>query len=186
MERLNPYSLFSQEMEITKIKSPTEATEASGIVCRENELLIVSDEVPGVYFSFNISGHRGKVITLSNGERKTLFKSSLAIDFEAIDFLADERIVALSERLRSLIGATGLIVQYDDQFSELGEKGLEGLAIRPLPAGNGGSKITVLWEGGWVEESEVQPQVFRGLTNQLRPVMLTHEHICNIVPVPIS
>jgi hypothetical protein len=54
-----------------------------------------------------------------------------------VDILGDGRIVALSERLRSLISTDDLVVQYDDP--------LAGLAVRRLDAD--GSQVAVLWEG---------------------------------------
>src|SRR5438034_8562674 len=100
--------------------------------------------------------------------RHELGGTPLAIDFESLDVLADGRVVALSERLRSLIGDKGLVLQYDDPLSELGERGLEGLAVRP--GLDGSSEIAVLWEGGWIEDGEVQAQVRRRLGDPLLPV----------------
>jgi hypothetical protein len=97
----------------------------------------------------------------------------LGVDLEAIDVLADGRIVALSERLRSLLSESGIVFQYDDPLSELGERGLEGLAVRKHSSG--GSEVAVLWEGGYVEDAEVQKQVRGRLRDApFLPVVFTH------------
>lgn len=162
-------------MQTKPIKTPTGATEASGVTRQGNELLIVSDADPGAYYSFDLSNEQGPLLRLLQEElvRHVLPGAALALDFESIDVLADGRIVALSERLRALIGANGLVMQYDDPLSELGERGLEGLAVRP--GQNGASEVAVLWEGGWVEDGDVQPQIRRLLGKPLLPIVFTHE-----------
>jgi len=97
---------------------------------------------------------------------------TLAIDFESVDVLADERVVGLSERLRSLIEEGGLVLHNDDPQCELGERRLEGLAVRP--GADGVSEVAVLWEGGWIEDGDVQPQVRRRLGNSFLPIVVTH------------
>src|SRR5207249_3223428 len=76
-------------------------------------------------------------------------------------------------RLRSLISERGVVMQYDDPLSELGERGLEGLAVRS--GGNGTSEVAVLWEGGWIDDKELQEQIRRRLGQPLFPVILTHK-----------
>src|SRR5437763_604812 len=113
-------------MQIKPIKTAVGVTEASGVARKGNDLLIVSDAAPGAYYTFDLSGERGPLIRLTPEKvvRHEL-GGTLAIDFESMDVLADGRVVALSERLRSLIGDKGLVLQYDDPLSELGERGLE-------------------------------------------------------------
>jgi hypothetical protein len=135
----------------------------------------VSDGAPGAYYSFDVSGEQGPLIRLPPEKviRHERPGMTLAVDFESVDVLANERIVALSERLRSLIGESGLVSQYDDPLSELGERGLEGLAVRP--GLDGVSEVVVLWEGGWIKDEEVQAQVRRRLGDPLLPIVVTHE-----------
>jgi hypothetical protein len=161
-------------MQTEKIKMPLGATEASGVTRKGNELLIVSDAAPGTYFSFDVSNSSGPLIRFLPDKVRAheLSGASLAPDFESVDVLADDRIVALSERLRSLIGTSGLVLQYDDPLSELGERGLEGLAVRS--SGNGASEVAVLWEGGWIEDGDVQPQIRKRLGEPLLPVIFIH------------
>jgi hypothetical protein len=162
-------------MKIKPIGVNMGASEASGVTRRGDELIVVSDAAPGAYFTINVSGASGPLIRLAPDKvaRCDLPGASLAVDFEGIDVLADGRVVALSERLRSLIGANGVVVQYDDPLSEFGERGLEGVAVRP--SGDGSSEIAVLWEGGWVEDSEVQARFRPWLTEPLRPAILVHQ-----------
>ena len=100
-------------MQIKPIKTPVGVTEASGVARKGNDLLIVSDAAPGAYYTFDVSGERGPLIRLLPDKvvRHEL-GTTLAIDFESVDVLADERVVGLSERLRSLIGEGGLVLQY--------------------------------------------------------------------------
>lgn len=161
-------------MKIKQIKTSIGVTEASGVARQGNDLLIVSDAAPGAYYSFNVSSEQGPLIRLIP-EKVVPHEfpgMTLAVDFESVDVLADERVVALSERLRSLIGESGLVFQYDDPLSELGERGLEGLAVRP--SRDGASEVAVLWEGGWIEDGEVQAQVRRHLGDPLLPIFVTH------------
>lgn len=149
--------------------------EASGVARKGDRLLVVSDADPGAYYEFNLAGIAGPVIQmpLASVTRHRLTGDELGVDLEAIDVLADGRIVALSERLRALLSESGIVFQYDDPLSEVGERGLEGLAVRKHSSGS--SEVAVLWEGGYVEDAEVQRQV-RGrlLDAPFLPVVFTH------------
>ena len=149
--------------------------EASGVTRHGDRLLIVSDSDPGAYYSFPLTGAEGPVIEMpaNSVTRHHLTGNELGVDLEAIDVLADGRIVALSERLRSILSDKGVVFQYDDPLSELGERGLEGLAVRKH--GGGGSEVAVLWDGGYIEDSEVLWQVRDRLHGwPVLPVILTH------------
>jgi len=88
--------------------------------------------------------------------------------------LADGRLVFLSERLRSLVGESGLIVAYDSLFGEFANRGLEGVAIRSLSSG--ASRIAVLWEGGYPDYDSV-PLPVRGSAGRqaMRPLVVVHD-----------
>jgi hypothetical protein len=82
--------------------------------------------------------------------------------------------VVLSERLRALIDNKGIVVEYDSPLGEVGKRGLEGLAVQPLP--DGGSRIAVLWEGGYPEYDEVQTQLRLSIGRMaMRPLVLVHD-----------
>src|SRR5262245_46936237 len=105
-------------------------SEASGIVRNGNELLIVDDSDPGAYYRYPIDATGPSVpIEPSRLVRVQWPEIGLAADLESIDVLADGRIVLLSERLRSLVDEHGVVMEYDDPLTEIGERGLEGLAI---------------------------------------------------------
>jgi hypothetical protein len=66
-----------------------------------------------------------------------------------------------------------LVAQYDDPFAEFGEKGLEGLAVRPIAENR--SRVAVLWEGGYLDESELPSQLQDVAGRALNPVVFVHD-----------
>ncbi|HET6961868.1 MAG TPA: hypothetical protein VFJ27_05215, partial [Terriglobia bacterium] len=104
---------------------------------QSDRLLVVDDSAWGSYLSVPIAGERGPLIALQRtGVRRIpLPATPLVPDFEGIDRLADGRLVFLSERLRSLVGEEGPIAEYDSLLGEFANRGLEGVAVRPLPGG---------------------------------------------------
>jgi hypothetical protein len=52
-----------------------------------------------------------------------------------------------------LISDGGLVWEYGDSFSEVGTRGLEGVAVMPLS--DGSSQVAVVWEGGHIRGSDV-------------------------------
>ncbi|MEZ5403690.1 MAG: hypothetical protein R2729_28680 [Bryobacteraceae bacterium] len=123
--------------------------EASGVVRVGEETLIADDSLTGAYVELETKRLRGPFFRLNDydPERKRLHYRGLGVDFESVDMLADGRVALLSERLRSLVGDRGVIAEYDSELAETGKRGLEGLAVRPLP--DGASRVAVLWEGGY-------------------------------------
>jgi hypothetical protein len=57
--------------------------------------------------------------------------AKLQVDLEAVDILADGRVVALSERLHALVSDGGLVAEYPDFLGEVGGIGLEGREFGP-------------------------------------------------------
>lgn len=150
--------------------------EASGIARLGPDLLIVGDDDPGAYYRVTLSDQKGPAIPIDSSKvmRVALPRGTLALDLEAIDVLADGRIVVLSERLRALISEDGVVAEYDHPLSEFGNRGLEGLAVRRL--GDGSSRIAVLWEGGYPEYKDVLGQLQRPVGRlPLLPVILVHD-----------
>jgi hypothetical protein len=130
--------------------------EASGITARNDTLFMVGDENPGRYFALPVTDTSLRVLAIEPSQLEEIpFPGcELASDLEAIDILADGRIVAISEDLTAMIGLLpggngrcGLIARYMPSLSEFGNLGLEGLAVQPAP--HGASQIAVLWEGGY-------------------------------------
>jgi hypothetical protein len=156
--------------------SNTEVREASGVFRQGDTLLVVDDSVSGAYFSVPIAGERGPLIALQRpGVRRIpLPASPLVPDFEGIDRLADGKLVFLSERLRSLVGEDGVIAEYGSLLGEFANRGLEGVAVRPLPGGV--SRIAVVWEGGYPDYDSV-PWSLRGTAGRqaMRPLVVVHD-----------
>ncbi len=131
--------------------------EASGVVRDGDRLLIVGDHEPGTYYTAELSPDDPAPAGDDPPGRIPLGKSRLtrhripagdyAMDLESIEVLTDGRVVLLSERLGALVDAEGLVAVYGSGFAELGGRGAEGLAARPMPGGT--SRVAVLWEGGY-------------------------------------
>lgn len=149
--------------------------EASGITRRGDTLLIVGDKSPGAYYSYPVAPVQEPLITIDPtlSTRIELPGGKVALDLEGIAVLADGRVAVLSERLRALVGAEGLIVEYGSPLTEFGNRGLEGVAV--LPDEDGSSRVAVLWEGGY-PEYEQMPRQLRDTVGRpaLRPVMWIH------------
>ncbi|MCI0423782.1 MAG: hypothetical protein L0312_31965 [Acidobacteria bacterium] len=156
--------------------SVTEISEASGVLRQKNSLLVVDDSVAGAYISVPIDGEKGPLIPLRRAgvRRIPLATHFLTPDLEGIDRLADGKLVFLSERLRSLVGEEGLIAEYDSLLGEFANRGLEGVAVCPLPGGV--SRIAVIWEGGYPDYASV-PWSVRGAAGRqaMRPLVVVHD-----------
>ena len=138
-----------------QISQATVIKEASGITRVGSDLLIVGDAENGAYYRFPLQKVKGPRIPIDSSQvqRIPLASGQVAIDLESIDLLADGRIAVLAERLHALVGDKGIIVDYDNPLTEFGNRGLEGLAVRPM--GKADSHIAVLWEGGYPEYYDV-------------------------------
>jgi hypothetical protein len=123
--------------------------EASGVTRMGDWLLIADDAEVGAYYRVAIGKIPVPLFDLNSlkPQRVPLKNRGLGVDIESIGLLADGRIVLLSERLRSLVWDGGIVAEYDSELAEMGKRGLEGLAIRPLPGG--ASRVAVVWEGGY-------------------------------------
>jgi hypothetical protein len=127
--------------------------EASGVTRLGDHVLLVDDERPGVYFRAPAPHGRSARIALPELEERRLAAGGGAADLESIAVLADGRVVVLSERQRALVSEEGIVAEYDDPLSEVGTRGLEGLAVRALP--DGGSEVAVVWEGGFIRSGDL-------------------------------
>ena len=151
-------------------------SDASGIARANDRLLIVGDDESGVYYSFRLpsDARDSYPIDAAKTQKVRLSNGSLASDLEAIDVLADGRVVVVSERLASLIDDTGVVAEYDHAATEFGSRGLEGLAVRRL--GSDTSRVAVLWEGGYPEYEDVPAQLRNQIgRTPLRPVVWIHD-----------
>ena len=152
--------------------------EASGVARMGQHLLIADDSTVGQYFRVTLPRAPKPLMILNELDPQPvrLKQASLAIDLEGIDLLADGRVAVLSERLRSLVDHEGIVAEYDSLFSEVGKRGLEGLAVRPLY--KSASRIAVLWEGGFPDQSSLPARLRRSRAPQpLLPLVLVHDLI---------
>ncbi len=140
----------------TTIAANPPLTEASGICRVGDSLYIVSDDVPGGYFVYTIPDPSARIIPIDTAQLtfRTLPGAESAIDLEAIDILADGRIAVVSERSASLLapgdscrGDYRMITAFGKKMTELGNRGVEGLAAMALP--DGSTRVAALWEGGF-------------------------------------
>lgn len=148
-------------------------TEASGIVRAGDYFFVADDSDVGAYYRINIARHTEPLYDLNalKPQRVLLRNRGLGVDIESIGVLADGRVALLSERLRSLVTADGIIAEYDSELAEMGKRGLEGLAIRPLP--NGASRVAVVWEGGYPDFGAM-PKRASG-RNAWLPLIVVHD-----------
>lgn len=125
--------------------------EASGVTRAGDTLLVVDDSDIGSYFRVPLPKVPAPLLDLNalKPQRVELKNKGLGVDLESIGLLADGRVALLSERLRSLVSDSGIIAEYDSELAEIGKRGLEGLAIRPLPGG--ASRVAAMWEGGYAD-----------------------------------
>lgn len=144
--------------------------EASGVARQGNDLLFVSDEDPGAIYRHPVpvpepgsQKIQAFELDVNKIERTLLSNGSLALDLESLDILGNREVV-LSERLAALIDKEGIIVELDHSLSELGNRGLEGLAIHKMQEEDKWS-VAVLWEGGFPESAKLPDQLVSNLTN---------------------
>ncbi len=152
------------------------AEEASGIVRHGDDLLIASDNVAGAYFRFRLPSPTPSVLTITPDRlEKIEFRGgTLGMDLEGITVLADGRVAVVSERLRVLLGDGGVIAEYDDPLSEIGNRGLSGVAARDK--GNGVSEVAVVWEGGYPARHDLPEDLRNALGSiAMSPVIWVHD-----------
>lgn len=125
--------------------------EASGVIRRGRELLLVHDEVDDAYFRLLPSFHVGTGTFKAKGPVRVPFLGrTKAKDLESIA-LGSGGIYVLSEARSALIGEDASLYLYRDEDLR-GGRGLEGLAIRrPI---DGAESVAVLFEGGYLKGVE--------------------------------
>ena len=156
----------------------------SGVARVDDRLLLVDDETSGAYFTVDVSEGSTKFRLLDPLEREAFAVKDGIVDAEAIDVLADGRIVVLSERMRALLDEDGVVAEYPAAFSEFGNRGLEGLSVLPLAKGR--SRVAVLWEGGYPAVGRLIGGLAEVASNRsFEPIVVVHEidpHERGLVP----
>ena len=156
------------------------ASELSGVVRCEEELVFVGDDANGWVFRLPLEqlhynrGAAAFAVALTNEEfTASRFGTTSLVDLESIDRLGDGRLVVLSERLRGLVGHSGPIVEYPQPLSEIGNRGLEGLAARKIT--NDGTQVAVSWEGGYLVSHDLPSRLRQALHGfAMSPVVVEH------------
>ncbi|MAT50064.1 MAG: hypothetical protein CMK32_02640 [Porticoccaceae bacterium] len=160
--------------------------EYSGIAEIDGHLTIVDDQVNGqlIRLQATIDPSQDVALVPVTETGRTSLKQNLATDLESVGVLADGRVVALSERLRCLIDQQGRVIQYPEIYNEIGNRGLEGLAIR---AEGRNSQIAVCWEGGYLQPNDVALELRNRLMGvALHPVVLMHKLSADARPVEMK
>lgn len=170
--------------------------EASGIARLGNKLIIVCDEEKGTYFEYRfddlLDSSNSLVLEdeIHDSERpdeerriteRRLIDSELPIDLEGVAVLGDGTVIALSERLRSLVTrkrcpkCPTCPAEYGSQHSEYAGRGLEGLAVRADQSNPDVFEVAVVWEGGYPARKK-RPNGVRqaDVGRALSPVIIHH------------
>lgn len=151
-----------------------EFKEVSGVARLGDRLLMVGDDANGTVFSASVAGRALGIVALGSNSVEVLSvpHGTFAQDLEAIG-IAGEVALVLSERLHCLVSfADGQFYEYPKSLSEIGNRGLEGLAIRPS---GGGFKVAALWEGGFLQAEDLPDELRRLALKPLKPVLALHD-----------
>ena len=150
------------------------AVEISGIAVRANEFIVVSDNEPGVFYRAPYDPSQGPRFAIENERAVRLKDARLAFDLEGVELLLDNKVIVLSpKRLRSLIVEDGTVYSYESYTSEIGNRGLEGVAVHPTKP----NLIAVVWEGGYPEPDDLPPALRQEELRKsaIAPFIITHE-----------
>lgn len=141
------------------VSGPGAVTELSGVARRGDVLLLVGDDDPNVVYEVPLPADVRAAIPLdaSTFRARPIGGALDASDLEAVDVLADGRVVALSEDLAAIVDGEGIVVRVGDPMREIGGRGTEGLAVRALPDGT--SRVAVCWEGGYPSARDLPPEL---------------------------
>ncbi len=157
-------------------------TEASGLFFQNDTLWIVSDDAPGTVFVYPLAGiPKSGVIPIDTAKllRRTIPGGKFVSDLESIDRQPDGDFLILSEDLHALcrVETRGsdsqcvLATQFDQTVTELGNRGLEGAAVRTL--GDERMLLAVAWEGGYLEFFSIPPQLRNAIGHlALEPIVI--------------
>ena len=159
--------------------SQGELRQASGIALDGPDLIIVGNGTPRTVYRYRLNqsdmptGHGPllAVIEIDETDVETEFGGKWAVDLEAIDLLADGQVVVLSEATVSLLGHNRVVARYPGALSQIGGRGLEGLAVHT----NG--RVAVLWEGGYMTPAYL-PTRYEGagrlVDGPIKPIICSH------------
>lgn len=162
---------------------PPPLKEPSGIARAGDDYLVVDDDQPGRVFVLAIP--QDLRATPAQPRRLTIAPvrsfsvgGPLALDPESVVVdPIDGRVALLSERLAAVVvergGRPEVLFDLGGSFSEFGNRGLEGLAVRAL---KGQREWAILWEGGYPDARILPPDVAKERSwEALRPLVVLYD-----------
>lgn len=152
--------------------------EASGITRYKDILIIVGDNDLGTYYEYDITGltEQSKIVIDDPDRltRKRIIDAEIPLDLEGAGILHDGTVALLSEQTNSLLIKDRTLYWYSSSNISFGNRGLEGLAIRPGKNKNE-SMVAVTLEGGYPSEREMPIGLSKSLADRaLAPVLTYH------------
>lgn len=155
---------------------PKPGSEASGVARMGDEVLFVDDNVPGVVFHSTIVEAWGETALSDTDLRRDAFAgASLASDLESL-VVIDGDVLILSEDLHQVLDRNGPRYTYAARYGEVGNRGMEGLAVRT--GAQGTLRAAALWEGGYLRLRDLPPE----LRPLLAEVPLAPEVVLHVMP----
>lgn len=174
--------------------APIKITEVSGIARLGDRLLLVSDDEAGAYFEMKIADPSSPIIPIDPMKLKRIaMRGCEAVsDLEGLTVLGDGRVAVLSEDLHALYAPIRLgdkswavVAQFDQTFTEFGNRGIEGVSA--LALANGGSRIAAVWEGGYPSLASLPAQIQHSLGHApLDPLLVITTLPANAVGITAS
>lgn len=153
-----------------------ERFEASGVVRRGEQLLLVHDDVTAAVFRLAPGKPEGvRTYKAKEAQREPLPGAEGAEDLESIA-LGDGRLFVISEKQAELFGADGARYRYMQRAHPLGNRGLEGLGIRREATGEAGElRVAALFEGGYLKPGALPEEQRESLGGSaLTPFVILH------------
>lgn len=159
--------------------SQSELRQASGIALDGSDLIIVGNGTPSTVYRYRLNqwdqpmgdGPLLAVIEIDKADAEKNFGGDRVPDLEGIDVLADGQVVVLSEAFVRLFSRDGVVAIYPGALSEIGGRGLEGLAVHA----NG--RVAALWEGGYMSPAYL-PTRYEGagrlVDGPIKPIICNH------------
>ena len=150
----------------------------SGIAFYNGKVFAVDDRLEYAgYYCVGTPSNRPKppgILEVDSWEPVALAGAALATDLEAIDVIYGGLAGTISERLHALVFADGRVWEYPWRFAEVGNRGLEGLAIRELHEGKV-FEVAVVWEGGYLKRNDLPTSLAPILAGKsYPPVVVVH------------
>ena len=129
--------------------------EASGVCVSKDYIYIGFESSTGNYLKLKKKDiNTNCVLHLNNCdelEQDSFEICKFPLDVESIESDDQGRIFLLSELTRSVYSSNGVELVLPDEFSEVGGKGAEGIALKPFKNVKNAYESVVVWEGGFMD-----------------------------------